>query len=312
MNFIDKIKIENIEYDIQDTEARRLIEELENTAGGTPSGGNLNYIGHYGSEDGLPSVGQPSGVLKANLKDFTNDTRFTGVDSQYRPSLQSGYNYIIGRYTTYRDSSRYFTLQTNFPEIIKSIGLTTNEPVYNSAIRVDASEEKPVLVKVWDTQATSNFWYYPIVNGSIGERVSINDSPFTITQPCYITIDLTGSFFGNLPQGIKFEYMPSIVYGNSYTGADCVKASYINANYIYNDGMKLWTFNPDTMVPEFYMSDFIDPLATENNVATVGDDWIWYLCDATPKWHRTGGYTKSEVDNLIKQLNDKIEKYHVN
>ena len=328
MSFINKIKIENVEYDIKDTNENEFLKNK----------------GHFDTKEELPSVSQPSGEVGEHPSILETDLTTTNVnvDISELPNLTTlmGINmpYLFGFYV---DRENYFFVSTTNPELIDGfsysldgnfnihvkegtspmenfcIGHACYNGIYTSMPDM-GQDNSPLLLPTFMEQILIDF--------NEGKRDMLTEPPCALPdiQPGILMSYLGGKgdikIFGNFPTKVKYRphlYRAFKRIGNM-TGIlseaweelqedatrDSLTLSFAN-NYTYTDGMEALRF--DENYNAYWITD--EDGAKENDVAIVGDNNEMHVVNngEWQRWNKSDSYTKTEIDAMLGEVENVLD-----
>lgn len=179
MSFIDKIKIENTDYDIQDTEARKQIKALENTPSGSAIPEITEDINIFDLETGIYYV-NPQIVLTYSNTGFSDEESLTVFvksilivqKTYFEEELGQIYYQIIGFNPETEDARMVGTYHGFIESIIGFYPVAWNgkKPKFMSMDSIEALTDKVTQItsNATDEQYPSAKAVYDYVNSAIG------------------------------------------------------------------------------------------------------------------------------------------------
>lgn len=278
----------------------------------------LKQMGHVDSIDDLPSVGQPSGSVIDNYFADTNDR--LDLTSVTLPDMQ-GYQYCFG-FIDSSNSSNYCYVLTNYPEVIKSVGIANG---YNyQVIIIEATSDKPAVLynghnsytgPIYRTiQSDGGYNYYPY--GSSNGYSTTKKTWLYGSVPNYRMFGVLGNHVIKYTNYAETGYYRKQQDNSGYPFGDLydqnmVSKSYSNTpkneGYIYNADMFFIKDAEDSNVA-FVTSEAV---AKVNDICTVGENNNIYLCVEGPRWlplalpHDV--YTKAEIDAMLGEIESVLD-----
>lgn len=313
MSFINKIKIENVEYDIKDTNENEFLKNK----------------GHYENIDSLPKPVQFSGEVGTHPSTFEIDPTKVDIQIPELPIITTmpegiPLPYVVG---VYLDEDNYMYVATDTPEYIESFSYSLdgsycfrfpltfypNEQGGYTQAKVSARYRYNGLdgmipdmtdgfLCAMDEMLADPNW--DIKYASFRMVGMVEQGPGTIFG--YIGGNGRAKIFGNLPTTLKYKNhlefsgkkipMPPLNLGtpdgveeipNAFS--DSLTLAFKN-NYTYTDGMDILRF--DENYNAYWITD--EEGAKENDLATVGENNEIHVVNANNEWEQWGKPSNSE------------------
>lgn len=271
----------------------------------------LKPKGFVNSESDLPSMGQPSGTVGSALATLSTDI------TQIREGLEKQ---TSSRYLLYLDLGwdywspadagvdAYLTIATDYPETIKAIGISPSGRV---SVQVHSTSEKPVYINKRRiiTSKIGYTWQYGSGEWS-GSYTLASDYDYNIESELVVQ-----GIYGNLPNVLLHYPCPNTMLSVSQSSGTTSRMSYQNSdsvklefadNYIYNPGMQMLKFDPDTYQASWVLAD---PQEEPNSMYLVGPNNEQYI-STTDRWvhvSKHDSYTKSEIDVMLGEIESVLD-----
>lgn len=271
----------------------------------------LKPKGFVNSEADLPSMGQPSGTAGSTLATLSTDI------TQIRESLEKQ---TSSRYMLYLDLGwdywspadagvdAYLKIETDYPETIKAIGIA---PSGRAVVQVHATSAKPVYINKRRiiTSKTGYTWQYGSGEWS-GSYTLTSDYDYNVESELVVK-----GIYGNLPNVLlHYPCTATMLSVNQSSGttsrissqnSDSVRLDFAN-NYIYNTGMQMLKFDPDTYQASWVLAD---PQEEPNVMYLVGPNNEQYI-STTDRWVHVSNhdsYTKAEIDAMLGEIESVLD-----
>lgn len=331
MSFINKIKIDDVSYDVQDTEARRLIEELkqDDDPNEIIVDGFLRNLGHFEDADNLPDTGQASGEVGEHPSTLDIDYTKTDITIPTLPNLTTfnGKNapYVFGFYV---DRENYFFVSTDNPELIDgfSYSLDGSYHIYtNSGESMEKNFVVPhacyngLFMEMLPTTELDGCAlvlpkeYLPYFLAGDFTAATGHPPLMGIYQPSilmhYLGSEKPVKIFGNLPTKVKYREHLQYAFKKITWDApveigyeliseeaerDSLTLAFAN-NYTYTDGMEALRFD------ENYNAYWItgEDGAKENDVAIVGENNEIHVVNNYGEWEQWNKHETTSTNEFL-------------